>query len=898
MLEFMKPIWLRLKALVRRNQLGRDLDDEVAFHLAMREEKNRNAGAVGDEARYAARRQFGNSTHVKEQTRAMWTFTSLEDFCRDFNFGLRTLRKRPGFALTAILTLGLGIGASTAIFSVIESILVEPFAYPDADRMMTVEIHDTDHPDGSGRAEYLGPEFLDYAEKNHVFDHVIANASLEVLYTQTDAIERFHGVLCTPGTFEFFGMPPLLGRAMQPADYEPGAPPVFVLRYQTWVSRFSADPAALNRSFVLNGVSRTLIGVMPPRFGWGNGDVYIPRKPSRAESRVSYLDFAGRAGTSDFPIVWYLVGHLWPGLTRAQAHADLTVVANQIAKNYPNDYPARFVVKIVSLTDMVVGQFRNTLYLIFGAVVLLLLIGCFNVANLMMARATTREKEFAVRSALGATRWSIIRQLLVESLILAVLGGTLGVILARSALQTLVSLVPPDVIASETVIRLSTPVLFFALGLALATSLLFGLIPAFQAARRDLTDPLRAASRGSSSGLRHLRFRDAVVVLEVASAVVLLVGAGLLMRSFINLRQAHFGFQPDHIFTARLVLPQDRYHTASQISGFFHPLLDRLKDIPGVTDAAETSTLPPYGGIPTDVDVVGKVHVEKWEAVFQLPSEGYSDVLKVPFVVGRPFTEAEVYGARPVAVINQTFAKRYLANDNPIGRRIRLNNLENFPDRVNNSQFEIVGVIVDIMNDGMHRPIRPEVWVPYTVTGSAARGILVRTAGDPSQLLAEVRRRIWSIDRGVAITMTGTLEDYINLYDFSAPRFTFLLTAIFAAVGLVLVVIGVYSVVAYTTAMRTREIGIRIALGADRSSAVQLVIRMGMRLILLGVVLGIAVSLATSNALSGELWQTSPQDPLTITAVSALLFVTGLAACWIPARRAAGIAPIVALRSE
>jgi len=320
--------------------------------------------------------------------------------------------------------------------------------------------------------------------------------------------------------------------------------------------------------------------------------------------------------------------------------------------------------------------------------------------------------------------------------------------------------------------------------------------------------------------------------------------------------------------------------------------------MPGVVEAAETSTLPPYGGIPTDIDVIGKVHAEKWEAIFELPSDGYSRVLKIPFLDGRPFTEAEVYGARRVAVINQNFAKRYLTGQNPIGQRIRLNNLENFPDRVTDPEFEVVGVIADIMNDGMHRPIRPEVWVPYTVTGSAARGILVRTAGDPSQLLGEVRKAIWSIDRDVAITLTGTLEDYIKLYDFSAPRFTFLLTTVFASVGLILVIIGVYSVVAYSTAMRTREIGIRIALGADRSTALKLVLQMGMRLILSGIVAGIVISLAASRALAGELWQVSPRDPLTIAAVSTLLLATGLAACWVPARRATGIEPTLALRHE
>ena len=886
--EWANRAWLRAKTLWKRPQLDRELNDEVAFHLAMREQKNRAAGMDTDEARYAARRQFGNSTILKERTREIWTFTSLDILWRDFTYALRTLRKKPGFTVVAIVTLALGIGASTAIFSVIESILIERFAYPEADRMMTVEVHDPNHPQGSGRAEYLGPEFLDYAEKNHVFDRVIANASLEVLYSQKDGTERFHGVLCTPGTFEFFGMPATLGRAMQSADYEPGAPPVFVLRYKTWVARFSADPNVVNRTFILNGVPRTLIGVMPPRFGWGSGDVFLPRKPDRAETYA----------ISDFPVVWYLVGHLKRGVTREQAHADLTVVANQIAKDYPKDYPSRFVVKIVSLTDMVVGQFRTTLYLMLAAVTLLLLIGCFNVANLMLVRATTREKEFAVRAALGASRWSMMRQLLIESLILALVGGALGVTLAWSALQTIVSVVPPDVIPAETVIRLNNAVLLFALGLALTTSLLFGLVPALQAARRDVIDSLGASSRSTSSTLGHVRFRDAVVVLEVALSVVLLVGAGLLMRSFIALREGHLGFQADHIFTTRIVLPQERYHSAAQVTGFFRPLLAQLKTMPGVVEAAETSTLPPYGGIPTDIDVIGKVHAEKWEAIFELPSDGYSRVLKIPFLDGRPFTEAEVYGARRVAVINQNFAKRYLTGQNPIGQRIRLNNLENFPDRVTDPEFEVVGVIADIMNDGMHRPIRPEVWVPYTVTGSAARGILVRTAGDPSQLLGEVRKAIWSIDRDVAITLTGTLEDYIKLYDFSAPRFTFLLTTVFASVGLILVIVGVYSVVAYSTAMRTREIGIRIALGADRSTALKLVLQMGIRLILSGIVAGIVISLAASRALTGELWQVSPRDPLTIAAVSTLLLATGLAACWVPARRATGIEPTLALRHE
>jgi putative ABC transport system permease protein len=371
-----------------------------------------------------------------------------------------------------------------------------------------------------------------------------------------------------------------------------------------------------------------------------------------------------------------------------------------------------------------------------------------------------------------------------------------------------------------------------------------------------------------------------------------------LMRSFVALRAADFGFQPDHVLTARLPLPRERYKTARDVTGFYRPLLARLKTLPGVIDAAETSTLPPYGGIPSDIEVKGKTHAEKWNAVFELPSEGYSRVLKTQFLQGPAFSEAEVNDARKVAVINETFARRYLAGENPIGQHVRVNNLENFPDAVADPWFEVIGVVKDLLNDGVHRPIRPEIWVPYSITGSAARGILVRTAGDPVGLLSAVQQEIWNTDRNVAVTLTGRLEDYISSYDYSGPRFTFLLTSIFASVGLILVVTGVYSVVAYATARRTHEIGIRMALGADPGSAIWLVLGAGLRVIAVGIAIGVVASLAVSRVIAGELWQVSARDPVTIVGVAVLLVVTGAVACWIPARRASNIEPIIALRHE
>jgi len=755
---------------------------------------------------------------------------------------------------------------------------------------MSVQIHDTERSEPGGRAGFTGPEFLDYVEQNHVFDRVIAMDNTDVLYRAGEGTRRFDGSYVTPGTFEFLGMPALVGRVMQPADYEPGAPPVFVLRYKTWVKSFGADPEIVNKTFVLNGVSRTLIGIMPPRFGWGNADLWIPKKPERAA--------ATKAVAGAFPQFWFLLGHLKPGVSMKEAEADLTVVANRLAKVYPKEYPKYFTVHMESLTNLVVGQFKTTLFIVLAAVGLLLLIGCGNVANLLLARATTREKEFAIRSALSANRWRLIRQLLVESLILAAGGAALGTLLAWGGLKSLVALMPQNIIPAEAVIRLNLPVLAFTLGVAMLTALVFGLVPALKAARKDLNEPLRDSGKGVSGGFRHGRLRDAVVVLEVGLSLTLLVAAGLLMRSFVALRDVKLGLQPDHVLVARLPLPVERYKTADQVMGFYRPLLQRLKALPGVVEATETSTLPPYGGIPSDIEIPGKTHAEKWNAMFQLVSEGYFPVLKIRFVDGRGFTEAEVNGARKLAIVNQMFVKKYLGNENPIGRQVRIAQLAEFDDAVKEPVFEIIGLVAEAKNRGLQDPPEPEIWVPYTVTGSAFRGILVRTANEPLTMMNAVQHEIWATDANVAVTLTGTLEGYISQFSFAGPRFGFFLMTIFGTIGLVLVTIGVYSVLAYSTARRTHEIGIRMALGANGSDVQGMVIRMGLKLVALGVGIGLIVSVAIGRVIATQLWGVSAYDPWTLVCVPALLLTTGIVACWLPARRAAGVDPLVALRYE
>ncbi|HXN19044.1 MAG TPA: ABC transporter permease [Candidatus Binatus sp.] len=814
----------------------------------------------------------------------------METLAQDIRYALRTLRKSPGFALVAILTLALGIGASTAIFSVIENILMEPFPYPDAQRYMSVLIHNTEENEQEGRADFNGAEFLDYVDQNHVFDRVIGNSTLDVLYRSGEGTQRFNGNLVSPGTFEFFGMPALFGRVMQPADYEPGAPPVFVLRYKTWVNQFGADPNIINKTFVLDDTPRTLIGIMPPRFGWGDADLWIPEKLSRTASS----SYAGSWPTR----YWYFLGHLRHGVSMKQAEADIAVLAKRLALVYPKEYPKHFTVRIQSLTEQVVGQFRNTLYIVLAAVGLLLMIGCGNVANLLLAKATTREKEFAIRSALGASRGRVLRQLLVESLILALAGALLGTLLAWVGLRFIVALMPQDIIPAESVIRLNLPVLLFTLAVAVSTALLFGLIPAMKAARKDLNEPLRDTGKGLTGGFRHGKFRNALVITEVALSLTLLVAAGLLMRSFVALRQVPLGMQADHIFVTRIALPVERYKTADQIAGFYGPLLQRIKALPGVVDATETTALPPYGGIDTEIEIPGKSHSEKWNASVCLCSEGYFPVLKIPFLEGRPFNESEVSAARKVAVVNQTFVKKYLSPDNPIGKQVQIRRLSEFADKVSDPTFEIIGVAADVKNKGLQEPPGPELWVPYTVTGSAFRGILVRTTQEPLTLMNAARHEIWATDSNVALTLTGTLEGYISQWSYAGPRFGFMLMMIFASIGLILVTIGVYSVLAYTTAQRTQEIGIRMALGAESSDVLKMVIRMGLRLVAIGVVVGLLASLAMGKIIATQLWGVSAYDPWTLTLVPTLLFLTGLVACWLPARRASRVDPLIALRHE
>ncbi|MGH9661066.1 MAG: ABC transporter permease, partial [Bryobacteraceae bacterium] len=588
-----------------------------------------------------------------------------------------------------------------------------------------------------GRSFFQLAEFLDYQEQNHVFEEVIGGTFEDILYTTGDGAEQFNGGLVTANMFRFLGVPAMQGRTLGPDDAKAGAPPVFVMSYKLWVNRFNRDAGILGRTFVLNGIPTTLVGVMPMRFTKLGADLWKPMTLDRADPRAAQQYFMFQA-------------RLKPGVTLQAAATDIEVVARRVAKLYPKNYPEKFTVQVVSWIDNLVGQFRKTLYTLAAAVALLLLIACSNVANMLLTRATAREKEMAIRAALGASRARLVAQLLMESFLLALAGAAAGCVFAYAGIQALVLAIPDGMIPREAVIRLNVPALLFSLGAAMLTAILFGLAPALQAARQDVVEPLKDAGKGTSGGFRRGKLRNTLVVVEVALSMVLLAGAGLLMRSFVGLQRVDLGFNPDNVLSARLPLARGQYTSAEAKQQFFRQVLTRVQSLPGVVSATVTSSLPPYGGIGSDIDIGGKSHTDRWEAIFSLTSEGYFPTLGLRLLRGRALDERDVNDARKVAVVNQALVDRFFGKEDPIGRTLRLNRLATLPQAaMPNPEFEIVGVAASAANRGVRDPPMPEAFIPHTVTAAFERGILVRTATDPSAMLNSVRRQIWAVDRNV-----------------------------------------------------------------------------------------------------------------------------------------------------
>ena len=809
-------------------------------------------------------------------------FTWFEQFLRDVRFGTRTLTKSPGFASIAILSLALGIMATTAIYSVLHAVVLDPFPYKDVDNLMSVKVWD---PGQRGfRTYYSTDQFLEIAERSSIFEGVIASTISDVLWTSSGDPQRLRGNYGTANTFQVMGVPPLLGRTITPADAAAEAVPVAVLGYRFWQRQFGGDPGVVGRQLRLNDKVRTVVGVMPQRFMWRGADVYLP------------IVFERGRVVEGVRMV-HLLGRLKPGVTGAQAEADLRPVIEDLKKKEPAQFPEKWQVGLLSFKETFPSSITENLWILFGAVGLLLLIACANVSNLLLSKAGARQKEMAVRAALGASRGRLIRQLLTESLILAAAGAALGVALAYGGLQAIMALVPPGTIPDEAEVALNTPVLLFTLLVSLLTSVVFGLAPAIHTSTLKLANTLREAGRGLAGNSRQALLRKGLVVAEVALSLMLLVAASLMIRTLLAVQNVELGFRADRVLTMRIPLPEQRYADRQRRVAFFQEVLRRVSAIPGVEAVGLNTGVHPLGNLATPVEIVGATQQNTQPVVIHQVNPDYLKALGIALVEGRLMAEPEVDGRQPLAVVNQNFVRQRLDGRDPLGRVVRIPRLKQPPFAIEDDAFQIVGVVNDTLNRGLTDQVMPEIYLPYTLLGRSDRMVAL-TRTDPASLTRAVLGQVHAVDKDQPVTDVRTMETILEEGVYAGPRFNLALFSVFAGLGLTLAVIGVYGVMSNSVAQQTHEIGVRMALGAAPGKIAGMIVKRGSRLLLAGIALGLAGSLLTVRLLSGQVWNVSPFDPVSFGAVSMILLLAGLQACFWPARRAARIDPIMALRQD
>jgi putative ABC transport system permease protein len=800
---------------------------------------------------------------------------------RDIRFALRGLAHSPAFTLVAVASLALGIMATTAIYSVVHAVVLDPFPYKDVDRLMSVRV--SNPALRGGRLGYSVDQFVEIAERSRIFDGVIASTISDVLWTGAGDPRRLRGNHGTFNTFEVMGVPALIGRTATPADAAPGAEPVAVLGYRFWQQEFGGDPNVLGRRLRLNEITRTVIGVMPKRFMWRGADVYLPIPFERGHV------FEGVRNV-------HLLGRLKPGVTGAQAEADLRPIIADLRQREPSQFPEQFRVAILPFTDTFRSGIAGDVWVLLGAVGLLLLIACANVSSLLLSKAAVRQREMTVRAALGASRTRLVRQLLTESLLLAVAAGAIGTALAYASLPAILSLVPPDTIPDEAEIAINLPVLAFTLLVTFAASIACGLAPALHASRRDYATAMRESSRTLAGTSRHARLRKAIVVAEIALSLVLLAGSSALLHAFVALQRIELDMPSDHVLTMRVPLAPQRYPDAPRKIAFFQDLLRRISAMPGVAAAGVNTGLHPLGSMVTIADVPGQPADTNPVEVHHV-SAGYVDAMNIKLMTGRRLTDSDVDQRQPVALVNERFVRRRLDGAPALGRTVRLPRLRDAPFSAATDTFEIVGVVRDTLNSGLSDPVMPEVYVPFTETG-ASNQIVVRTDGDPAGLTRAIVGQVYAVDSGQPVTQVRTLDAILKDEELATPRFNVILLSIFAGAGFLLAVVGVYGVMSSAVAQERQEIGVRLALGADGGAIRRMVILRGSRLLLTGIAFGCLGTLAAGRLLAQQVWRIDAFDPLAFTAVSAVLFAVGAAACYLPARRAMRVDPMIALRHE
>jgi putative ABC transport system permease protein len=798
----------------------------------------------------------------------------------DLRYGVRMLLKNPGFTFAALITLALGIASSTAIFSVIDGVLLHPLSYPDSERIMTVE--PTQRSTGTPGVDSAPANYIDWAAQNDVFSYMAAARGEQTSLSDGDRPERVRGTMTTASLFPLFGVSPVLGRALMPSDEQPGHNHVVVLSSELWARRYGSDPGIIGREISLNDEPHTVVGVMPPNFQPdGYGELWIP-------SRFGVPTNSIRPNTDPRPIrdstyldVW---GRLKPGVTLEKARTEMDAIGRRLETQYPNDNRDTGI-RVTPLHEVVVGGIRPVLLLLFAAVGFLLFIGCANVANLLLARAATRSREISIRAAMGASRMRLVRQLLTESVLLSIIGGALGALLAAWAIPVLMAMAPPALRTFKD-IGLNGEVLGFSLSVSIVTGILFGLAPALSSSSGSPAEALKQGERGSTGG--GSRRRAFLIATEVGLSLILLIGAGLMIKSFANLTKVDPGFNADRL----LIFNIGASATANedQQLQFYQQVVQRVATVPGVQRVAAVSRLPFSGGNssrPFNRPGGTKRH----QTDIRIATPDYFQTMGIPLVRGRNFNESDTKDSTHVAIINEECAKQVFPGEDPIGQFI-----ENFGPK--NEKLQVVGVVGNVRHLALETTPRPELYQPLGQGTWPSVFVAIRTAPENAlTLLPAVQQAVWSVNKSVPLGNPRTMNDLIAR-TLLQKKFTMLLLSIFAGAALVLAAIGLYGVISYSVAQRTRELGIRIALGAQRGDVLRLILRQGMTLVAAGVVFGIAASLGLTRLIASLLYGISASDPITFFLLSTALVLIAFIACWLPARRASAVDPIVALHAE